>query len=309
LETNNINELEAMIPSETVRKYILETGWTFTDFQKAALIFHNVPPLEKQCSLLRDLRGKTEDTVLRDQITEYFDVEERAFEAFKKNDGKTSVYVLKVREIGGYWDGNDFPRGYFFDWKTAVGYGKKENAPFQVEKYSVGVVEKSDDGTCDHHSTGAVRFDGNGELIDISSETPHIWNTVSEMSEHFTEMYFEVPNPFEKGDVVKSLYGYYGIVDDSQKEWKENVEKSKRWQSENHNMSFYDIILWVSVLEEDGTFGIGEATPLELERYQPQNLRDPLDMLLDTASRVTRGECGLGELFRHMEEYQDSIGD
>jgi len=35
LETNNIDDLETMIPSETVRKYILETGWTFTDFQKA----------------------------------------------------------------------------------------------------------------------------------------------------------------------------------------------------------------------------------------------------------------------------------
>ncbi len=30
-------ELEILIPSKTVRDYVLETGWEFTDFQKASL--------------------------------------------------------------------------------------------------------------------------------------------------------------------------------------------------------------------------------------------------------------------------------
>lgn len=33
-------ELEILIPSKTVRDYVLETGWEFTDFQKASLLCH-----------------------------------------------------------------------------------------------------------------------------------------------------------------------------------------------------------------------------------------------------------------------------
>lgn len=37
----DIEELNALIPSETVRQYVLDTGWTFTDVQKAALLYHS----------------------------------------------------------------------------------------------------------------------------------------------------------------------------------------------------------------------------------------------------------------------------
>lgn len=40
------DELELLIPSETVREYVRETGWTFTDFQKAALLYHRGLPLK-----------------------------------------------------------------------------------------------------------------------------------------------------------------------------------------------------------------------------------------------------------------------
>ena len=33
--------LEKLVPSETVRKYIFQTGWTFTARQKAVLLYNN----------------------------------------------------------------------------------------------------------------------------------------------------------------------------------------------------------------------------------------------------------------------------
>ena len=33
-------ELEILILSKSVREYILETGWKFTDFQRATLLCH-----------------------------------------------------------------------------------------------------------------------------------------------------------------------------------------------------------------------------------------------------------------------------
>lgn len=67
------------------------------------------------------------------------------------------------------------------------------------------------------------------------------------------------------------------------------------------------MILWVSVLEEDGTFGIGEADPVDLERYQSENPGSHLDILLKTASLVTKGECSLSVLFRHIGEYKKKL--
>ena len=46
----DIEELKAMIPSETVRQYVLDTGWTFTDMQRAALLYHSGLP-SKEISL------------------------------------------------------------------------------------------------------------------------------------------------------------------------------------------------------------------------------------------------------------------
>lgn len=34
------DELNALIPSEDVRRFVLETGYKFTDWQKAALFYH-----------------------------------------------------------------------------------------------------------------------------------------------------------------------------------------------------------------------------------------------------------------------------
>lgn len=130
----DIEELNAMIPSETVRNYILETGWVFTDKEKAALLFHNNLPLQEQYSYLRDLSAKTADKELREQITEYLDCKEQGFQAFKENENKNHIYVLRVKaeEENQYYQIQ--PEGYFFDWKLAYECGKKKGQPFQLQK-------------------------------------------------------------------------------------------------------------------------------------------------------------------------------
>jgi len=71
MESEHIDILAAMVPSKTVRQYILETGWTFTDMERAALLHHSDLPLEQKDSCLRDLQAKTEDEDLRKQLSEY----------------------------------------------------------------------------------------------------------------------------------------------------------------------------------------------------------------------------------------------
>ena len=54
----DIEELTAMIPSETVRNYVMESKWTFTDREKAALLYHSDLSLKEQYTRLGNLRDR-----------------------------------------------------------------------------------------------------------------------------------------------------------------------------------------------------------------------------------------------------------
>lgn len=301
-------ELELLIPSETVREYIIETGWTFTDREKAALLVHRNLLWKEECSRLKELADKTGDEELCGQITGWLEWHEKALRLFQENNGKQHIYVLKAEEKGGFWDGEYLSRGYFFHWEEAFAFGEKRNAPFEIEKYRAGDVSVSDDGTCSHDSDGFVRFDGNGEICDIwSDEIPDFCNSIREACRHFSQMFFELPNPFEKGDIVKFHSGHYGIVDTSRKEWKERTARCRALQEQHGNMDLTDSAIGISTLEEDGTFGMGEAFPIHLERYRIKDFNDPLGALLDTASLAAKGECELGVLFRYIREYRKHL--
>ena len=123
-------ELKILIPSETVREYMAETGWEFTDFQKAALLCHRGLLLKDEYAHLKALGERTADHVLREQITGYLGEIEKGFQAFRENGDRSCIYVLKVRQEGGHWDGEYLDSGCFFDWETALACGKKEKAPF-----------------------------------------------------------------------------------------------------------------------------------------------------------------------------------
>ena len=58
-------EPKALIPSEDVRKHIVETNYEFNDWQKAALFYHRELPLEEQYLWLGSLKDKTEDVKLK----------------------------------------------------------------------------------------------------------------------------------------------------------------------------------------------------------------------------------------------------
>ena len=233
----DMDELNAMIPSETVRKFVLGTGYSFTDMQRAALLYHSDLPLEEKHSRLEALRDTTADEGLRRQLTEYLDREKRAIQMFKENGDKRCVYVLKVQENGGSHDGEYLTCGYFFDWEVAFEYGKKENTPFQIEKYLVNGVSEFEDGTCSHTSIADIHFDKNGNASFLSSREIPDDNEQTDWYNCFENTFYEVPNPFDRGDIVR-LVGTedYGIVEVSQKRWKETLEKYKQRKSFNQTI-------------------------------------------------------------------------
>lgn len=125
----NEKELEVLLQSKTVRDYVLEKGWTFTDFQKAALLCHRGLLLKDECSYLRTLGERTADSILRKQINEYLTA------------------------------------GYFFDWETALGNGKKEKASFEIEKHLADDMTVSEDIPRSYYADAGMRFNKDGEAV------------------------------------------------------------------------------------------------------------------------------------------------
>lgn len=293
----DIEELNAMIPSETVRQYVLDTGWMFTDMQRAALLYHSGLPLEQQCSWLRTVLEKTKDECLREQITEYLSLKEQGFQAFKENEDRRHIYVLRIKDEneGQYYQIQ--PQGYFFRWDAAYARGKRSSYPFQIEK----CVIYDEEGASDDNDSpvAALDFSADGKVAYLwSREVPFD----AERDGSFTYAFYEVPNPFERGDVVR-LAGKtadYGIIETSQQHWREALDRYKN--PKKFPPDYSDVQIRVGFLNEDGTFSHAHINPIALERYHPDD--SPMDKLLLCASDLYKGKGSLDELYYFTMEYR-----
>ncbi|MCX4321041.1 MAG: hypothetical protein OSJ44_15220 [Lachnospiraceae bacterium] len=155
LEKEDREELKSLIPSSYVRKYVQDKGITFIDFQK--------------CCRFSDLAKNTADQKLQKQITEYLGNMESGFESFKENGRKSHIYILKVQEEDMPYEEMQ-PYGYFYDWKTALDCGKKENFPFEIEKHPVMDRENMDEfagKVCYAYESGWISFGVDGKTINF----------------------------------------------------------------------------------------------------------------------------------------------
>ena len=298
------DELEAMIPSETVRQYVLETGWIFTDWQRAALLAHSWRPVEDRLSLLRRLSGQTSDEELRRQIAVYVDWVEQVIRELQDNRDRRCVYVLKLEDED---NGDDYrcitPGAYFFDWETACECGRKSGGRFEIEKYRV--ADCPDTG--ESYAVSGANFDRDGRIDYLSRE---FYRT----EDDFTRTFFLLPNPFERGDIVRRVSPTcgpddYGIVETSQKQVREFHERLK---SGNHLLppQFEDDNLRVEFLNDDGTFSHDHVLPLHLERYEPEwgpdnTAEGTRDDLLLVASMLYKGDGALDELGYYVMKYRN----
>lgn len=304
-------ELELLIPSETVREYARETGWTFTDFQKAALLYHRGLLLKDEYAHLKALGDRTSDHALKGQIAEYLEGMEKGFQNFRENSDRNCIYVLKVKEDGGFWDGEYLVCGYFFDWETALGYGKKEKDPFEIEKYLVDGIKGFEDGPCSHTPVGEIRFDRDGEAVCFSNRE----GMVDFNNKRFEEAIIEIPNPFERGDIVKCRGAdgqeLFGIVEGERGKWLERLERHLDLVKNGDTcVDFQDLFISVAFLCEDGTFDFSDSTiPLELERYQPREedwVNGSLDTLLLCARDIYCSGGYLSTFFDMLRRYRQS---
>lgn len=295
-----VDELNALIPSEYVRNYVLETGWVFTDEQKAVLLVNGELSLKEQCSRLRVLQ-KTVDQSLQERIEKYLNSEDLKFQAFKENSDKAYIYILKVEEEDDSYPGI-LPAEYYFDLDLAYGCGRETNLPFMIEKY---LVAAPGIGSQSNLVTAFMKFNKDGEAV-------YFYGAIQgddREPEYFYD-FIEVPNPFERGDIVRIVGTEdYGIVDTSQKWWKSTLTKYKNGELLWKDWDFSEVQIRVELLCEDGSFSHCHINPLRLERYQPEEAWDKcsaMDKLLLQASYICRGEGSLEMLYLSTMAYRRS---
>ena len=307
MTNKNNDELSLIVPSEYVRNYMQTTGWRFTDAQKATLLMYGGFTLKEQHVHLRALQEGTSDQKLKEQLARYLEIEALKFQVFKENPDRAYIYILKVNDDNSSYS-NIMPDEYFFDFETACECGHETGQPFMVEKYLVTVS-----GADSRYVSGVtwLEFNKAGEAVYFCGR---LSDDEGEAEEAFYD-FFEVPNPFDKVDIVR-LAGTedYGIVSTSQKDWRECLGKysSDEWRQKGIVPDFSDAQIVVEFLGDDGTFGHDHINPIYLELYQPEadcSNCSPRDNLLLAASDLHRGEGSLEGLYIFTEIYRNHIGE
>lgn len=332
-------ELEALMPTEAARKYVIENNITFNDWEKASFFYHGTAREGLDNKWLRLLRDEAEDEVLRGQITAYFEHEENALEAFKNNDNREYIYLLTARDPDRVPGNEDIDRlgyrelkadGYFLDWETAYEYGKILGFEFRIAKFRIAdaetveklkTAEDKDDVRNDYDDeseVSAVYCDENGVFTSIDSrEIPS--DVGEDFEENFQGMYVPMPNPFERGDLVKSRWSKdcsIDIIHYTQEDWKKQqsniarwiAEERERWGSSSH--CWLDNCMGVTCLEEDGEFWYGDGNPLCFERCELSD--DPEDKELNdfllSISEFYKGKGSFEDVQYYQEQYRKAKG-
>lgn len=230
--------LDEFIPSVDMRNCIRKTGREFTDFEKAALIYHLKRPWEEKRTALYTIMCQTKDRSLKRQLSERIAYDEKCIALYKEN-AAGYVYVLKSVEK------RDFSVcGYFADPDTAYKWGLEEELPFWIEKHRLVGREDTESGSF----ASMFLFDEKGRLwtfdsMESDQEDPGICGG-------FEEVYVQLPNPFERGDFARILERDaderdmdnrdVGIVATSQEQWKRLLPENCDWSEECIMVNFTD---------------------------------------------------------------------
>lgn len=116
--------------SKDVLEYMEQNHLEFTDFEKAALIFHADLPVLKEQELLEKLAEGTEDASLREQILDELTIKQQDMEVFRSNT-EGYVYTVETEDEDGKWD----VCGYFVTAELAYAHGMKQGRRFKIGKY------------------------------------------------------------------------------------------------------------------------------------------------------------------------------
>lgn len=306
-------ELLDYIPSNSVKKYIKDNNITFTDFEKAALIFnaYNVPK-EEIHTALKGIMKDTKDDNLKKQIAERLEEDEKILKIIQTG-GDDAIYQLWAYEPE---DEDYLDEGFYATFEAAKKFSAKFHHAYKIEKMKLLFGDEEDDGNYvneDYISPlmGEVHYDEKGKIIFFYSNE-YEENQLCEMFnyERFEVKYISFRHPFRQGDIVKNIAnGERGVVrtfvDDA--DWEEYDDWNKK-NSPSYS-AFSDAQVVVEILLPNGEFSHDHIEPwlLEYDEMQSVEWRDICDKgnlegeALILAGQLIKGEGSI-ELLQMVTE-------
>lgn len=277
--------------SDFMQNYYQETGITFTDSERATILWNSVFPLPKAEILdaLKEIADTTEDDLLKTQIYERLDAERDIGQRFGENDGRC-FFVCTPSDEGPKekWDSS-----YFAALKAAVAYGKEESRGiFKIEKKIFEDCRTDDDSDETNAMDGCAWYTKDGELIHCTC-FPYMFGIKGRLGygdpSRFEDAYVPLQNPFEIGDIVRIAGDSRpAIVQESREQWYRLLERNTR-ESHIIHPSFDDNCLRVEFLNNDGEMFHDHPHILSLEKID--QWEDELEWeLLQAVSRLIKGE-------------------
>lgn len=277
--------------SDFMQNYYQETGITFTDSERATILWNSVFPLPKEEILdaLKEIADTTEDDLLKTQIYERLDAERNIGQRFGENDGRC-FFICTPSDEGPKekWDSS-----YFAALKAAVAYGKEESQGiFKIEKKIFEDCRTDDDSDETNAVDGCAWYTKDGELIHCTC-FPYMFGIKGRLGygdpSRFEDAYVPLQDPFEIGDIVRIVGDSRpAIVQESREQWYRLLERNTR-ESHIIHPSFDDNCLRVEFLNNDGEMFHDHPHILSLEKID--QWEDELEWeLLQAVSRLIKGE-------------------
>lgn len=303
-----------IIPSKWMRDYLKDKK-EFTDRERATLIW-NAPNVtwRNRISSLSELARQTSDDLLKKQIIERIEYEQKLYADFCENFEKEYVYVVI--------DGNRDSCGFFGDAQIALQFGIKNakewnEDSFSIEKhliisldnknkvikrwYSQHLLQHSSDNfECEYSGEYAscIRYTSAGDILSIDSNemSDEENERVDEFSrDRFEFQFFQIPFGMETGTIVKILNEFhrneYAVLGSGEEEWNNYMNMTI---NNPDCYDFSDIQTTVYILNNDGTWSHGHINPLFLEAEIPEVEEEYIN-----SKAYMEALCALGELLKN----------
>ena len=261
-----------LIKSKDVREYIEKTGFKFSDADLATIVYQSGLPIPKIHEKLCEIHKRTQDTVLKQQIEERITYDELCLNKISANDGACFYKLIEWKGIEFFY--LDDSLGYFSSLELAMEYAKHLGTAFVIEKYQIiglcGNIIVPPDEFNTHLKTKEKKYKGesiSSLTFNLDGKICSYWTCEVPQREidkienwgktSFEHRFVFIPNPFDRGDIVREIgTDRIGVVDTSKEEWNAFLQ---RVREENLNLSFCDMELSVGFFDENG----------KIDRYAP----------------------------------------
>ena len=262
------------IVSKTLQNYMQENNLFFTLKELAAITYNSNMPQFWKMERLDAIAKQTDDESLKKQIKELNELEMFQIQTHYQ-ENESSFYLLYNYETHGL-------EGIYLNSNAAEKAGMELGVGYRIEKYNLknpkvlvgysksGFFEKEVD---DLPAESWQFFDKKGNLLSFYSSAKNKsneeMNDIFYGEDHFQTSPVYFPNPFEKGDIVRSIStGTVGVVETSQETWRK-LEKHQ----ETGYFDFWDYSLTVRPIgEKHDVFAHYHFLPIDLDYVESSEL-------------------------------------